>query len=158
MKHRRSGRAPELSGGSLRQDLPAFSMRWARPVPGISRSASTDRSVPASCHIRLSIQSHSKAGNHHHDGRDHFRKISGWFTPQGVRYHEDIRSVTEIAPADWPALLAHADEIRFFERPELWPARPSDRIFHLAITAGQRSRELAINDPFETPELAHLIR
>ena len=84
--------------------------------------------------------------------------VSGWFTPHGVRYHEDIRAVSEIAPADWSALLAHADEIGFFERPEPGPAGPSDRIFHLAITAGGRSRELAINDPFETPRLAHLIR
>lgn len=84
--------------------------------------------------------------------------ISGWFTPHGVRYHEDIRSVSEIAPADWSALLAHADEIGFFGRPEPGPAGPSDRIFHLAITAGERSRELIINDPFQTSELAHLIR
>lgn len=36
--------------------------------------------------------------------------------------------------------------------------RPSDCIFDLAIVAGERSRELAINSPFETPELVHLIR
>ena len=84
--------------------------------------------------------------------------ISGWFTPHGVRYHEDIRAVTEIAPADLSALLAHADEIGFFERSEPGSAGPSERIFHLTITAGGRSRELAINDPFEAPELAHLIR
>lgn len=84
--------------------------------------------------------------------------ISGWFTPHGVGYHEDIRSVTDIAPADWSALLDHAEVIDFFERPESAPAGPSDRIFHLAITTGERSRELAINDTFETPELAHLIR
>lgn len=63
----------------------------------------------------------------------------------------------EIALADWSALLEHADAIDFFDRPESAPAGPSDRIFHLAITAGNRSRELAINDPFETSELAHLI-
>lgn len=45
----------------------------------------------------------------------------------------------------------------FFDRPEPARAEPSDRIFHLAITAGNRHRELAINDPFETPELARLI-
>lgn len=84
--------------------------------------------------------------------------ISGWFTPHSVRYHEDIRSVADIAPADWSALLDHAEVIDFFERPEPAPAGPSDHIFHLAITACERSRELAINDPFETPELAHLIR
>lgn len=83
--------------------------------------------------------------------------LSGWFSPHGVRYHEDVRPVQEIAPADWSALLDHADAIDFFDRPEPTPAGPSDRIFHLAITAGTRSRELAINDPFETPELARLI-
>ena len=35
---------------------------------------------------------------------------------------------------------------------------PSDRIVHLTITAGKRTRELAVNDPFEAPGLAHLIR
>lgn len=37
------------------------------------------------------------------------------------------------------------------------PAGPFNRIFQLTITAGNRTRELAINDPFETLELAHLI-
>lgn len=83
--------------------------------------------------------------------------VSGWLSPPGVGYYEDIRSVLEIAPADWSALLEHADAIDFFDRPEPAPAGPSDRIFHLAITAGNRSRELAINDSFETSELAHLI-
>ena len=83
--------------------------------------------------------------------------VSGWFSPHGVRYHEDVRAVSQIAPADWSALLDHADAIDFFDRPEPAPAGPSDRIFHLTITAGNRHRELAINDPFETPELAHLI-
>ena len=63
----------------------------------------------------------------------------------------------EIAPADWSALLEHADAIDFFDRPEPAPAGPPDRIFHLAVTAGNRSRELEINDPFEISELAHLI-
>jgi hypothetical protein len=45
----------------------------------------------------------------------------------------------------------------FFDRSKPAPAGPSDRIFHLAITAGNRTRELAINDLFETSELAHLI-
>lgn len=83
--------------------------------------------------------------------------ISGWFTPHGVRYHEDVKSVAQIAPADWSTLLAHADEINFFGRPEPAPAGSSARIYHLAITSGERSRELAINDPYEAPELAHLI-
>lgn len=83
--------------------------------------------------------------------------VSGWFSLRGVRYHEDVRSVSQIAPADWAALLDHADAIDFFDRPEPAPAGHSDRIFHLTITAGNRHRELAINDPFETPELAHLI-
>ena len=61
------------------------------------------------------------------------------------------------APADWSALLDHADAIDFFNRPEPAPAGPSDRIFHLAITAANRHRELAVNDPFDTPGLAHLI-
>ena len=83
--------------------------------------------------------------------------VSGWLSPPGVGYHKDIRSVLEIAPADWSALLEHADAIDSFDRSEPALAGPSDRIFHLAITAGNRSRELAINDPFETSELAHLI-
>jgi hypothetical protein len=40
---------------------------------------------------------------------------------------------------------------RLFDRSEPAPAGPSGRIFHLAITAGNRSRELAINDPLEHP-------
>lgn len=40
--------------------------------------------------------------------------VSGWFSPHGVRYHEDVRPVQEIAPADWSALLDHADAIDFF--------------------------------------------
>jgi hypothetical protein len=76
--------------------------------------------------------------------------ISGWFTPHGVRYYKDIRSVTEIVPKDWTALLARADEIGFFVRPEPGPAGPADRILHLAVTLGERCCELAINDPFET--------
>ncbi len=65
--------------------------------------------------------------------------------------------MSQIAPASWSALLGHADAIDFFECPKSAPAGPSNRIFHLAITAGNRSCELAINDPFETPELTHLI-
>ena len=83
--------------------------------------------------------------------------LSGWFRLHDVRYHEEVRPVSQIATADWSALLDHADAIDFFDRPEPAPAGPSDRIFHLTITAGNRHRELAINDPFETPELAHLI-
>ena len=84
--------------------------------------------------------------------------ISGWFTPHGELYHEEGRAIDEIATADWAALLAHADHIGFFTRPE--PARPAPdaRIFHLTITSGERSRELAVNDPFEAPEFAMLIR
>ena len=83
--------------------------------------------------------------------------ISGWFTPHGTRYHEDRRRLDQIAPEDWAALLVHAEAIGFFTRPEPGPAASDARIFHLTITAGERSRELAINDPFETPELARLI-
>ena len=83
--------------------------------------------------------------------------ISGWFTPHGTRYHVDRRRLDQIAPEDWAALLAHAEAIGFFTRPEPRPAASDARVFHLAITAGDRSRELAINDPFETPELARLI-
>ncbi len=83
--------------------------------------------------------------------------VSGWFTPHGTRYHEDRRRLDQIASEDWAALLAHADAIGFFTRPEPAPAPPEARIFHVAITAGDRSRELAINDPFDAPELARLI-
>lgn len=84
--------------------------------------------------------------------------ISGWFTPHGTLYHEEGRTLDEIAPEDWSNLLAHADAIDFFTRPDpAWPALEA-RIFHLTITDGERSRELAVNDPFEAPELAFLIR
>lgn len=83
--------------------------------------------------------------------------ISGWFTPHGSCYHEDRRRLDQIAPEEWAALLAHAEAIDFFTRLEPAPAASDARIFHLAITAGDRSRELAINDPFATPELARLI-
>lgn len=84
--------------------------------------------------------------------------ISGWFTPHGTLYHEEGRRLDEIASEDWSNLLAHADAIDFFTRPDPALPAPEARIFHLAITAGNRSRELAINDPFEVPELAQLIR
>ncbi len=83
--------------------------------------------------------------------------ISGWFTPHGVRYHEDRRRIEEIAAEDWTALLAHADTIGFFTRPQPAPAPPEARIYHLQITANGRTRELAINDPFESPELAKIV-
>lgn len=82
---------------------------------------------------------------------------SGWFTPHGVRYHEDRRRRDEIAPEDWAALLAHADSVDFFTRPDPAPPAPDARIYHLHIVSADRSRELAINDPFEAPELARLI-
>ena len=84
--------------------------------------------------------------------------ISGWFTPHGELYHEDGRTIDEIAAADWATLLDHADGIGFFTRPE--PQRPAAdaRIFHVTITSGNRTRTLAVNDPFEAPELALLIR
>lgn len=84
--------------------------------------------------------------------------VSGWFTPHGVRYHEEARTTDRIALEDWLALLAHADAIGFFTRPEPSAAASDARIFHVTITAGDRSRELAVHDPFETPELAMLIR
>ncbi|MEG3174067.1 hypothetical protein U1708_17810 [Sphingomonas sp. ZB1N12] len=59
--------------------------------------------------------------------------------------------MTEIVPNDWTALLARADEIGFFVRPEPGPAGPADRIFHLAITSGEQTCELAINDPSRRP-------
>lgn len=84
--------------------------------------------------------------------------ISGWFTPHGELYHEEGRTIDEIAAADWGTLLDHADSIGFFTRPE--PQRPllDARIFHVTITSGDRSRVLAVNDPFEAPELAMLVR
>lgn len=84
--------------------------------------------------------------------------ISGWFTPYGELYHEEGRTIDEIAAVDWATLLAHADRIGFFTCPESQRPAPEARIFHVAITSGDRSRELAVNDPFEAPELAMLIR
>lgn len=65
--------------------------------------------------------------------------------------------MSQIRLAEWSSLLDHADAIDFFEPPEPVPAGPFNRIFHLTITAGNWTRGLAINDPFERPELAHLI-
>ncbi len=76
--------------------------------------------------------------------------VSGCFTPHSVRYRQDVRSVSQIAPADWSALLDHADAIDFSRRSEPAPAGPPDRISHLAITAGNRIPKLAINDLFKT--------
>jgi hypothetical protein len=82
--------------------------------------------------------------------------VSGWFTPHDVRYHEEARTTNWIALEDWSALLVHADAIGFFTRPEP-PAATSDaRIFHVTISAGDRSRELTVHDPYEAPELAML--
>jgi hypothetical protein len=82
---------------------------------------------------------------------------SGWFTPHGVRYYEERRALDEIAPEDWTAFLDHADRVDFFTRPEPSTASPDARILHLTVTMDGRSRELAINDPFEAPELARLV-
>lgn len=79
------------------------------------------------------------------------------FRSPGVRYHEGIRLALQVTLAGWSALIEHADAINFFDRSKPAPVGLSDCIFHLAITAGNRSRELAIDDPFETSELAYLI-
>lgn len=84
--------------------------------------------------------------------------ISGWFTPHGELYQQEGRTIDEIAAADWMTLLAHADSIDFITRPEPQRPAPDARIFHLTITFGDQSRDLAVNDPFEAPELAMLIR
>ena len=135
----------------------------ARRTMGIEDVPHTPRDAVAAS----PVSSESAAFNHEvdpaadrqneHPGDGIVCGVSGWFSPHGVRYHEDVRSVSQIAPADWSALLDHADAIDFFNRPEPAPAGPSDRIFHLAITAANRHRELAVNDPFDTPGLAHLI-
>jgi hypothetical protein len=53
-----------------------------------------------------------------------------------------VTALDEIAPEDWSNLLAHADAIDFFTRPD--PAwRHWKPVFHLTITDGERSRELA---------------
>lgn len=57
--------------------------------------------------------------------------------------------MSQIAPAEWSALLGHAHAIDFSRHSQPAPAGPSDRIFHLAITAGNRIRKLAINDLFK---------
>jgi len=83
---------------------------------------------------------------------------SGWMRNRGPSAREKARdAMSQVAPANWSALLDHADAIDFSNRLEAAPTGPSDRIFPLAITARNRSCELAINDPFETFELAHLI-
>lgn len=84
--------------------------------------------------------------------------ISGWFTPHGILYHEEGRRLDEITSEDWSNLLTHADVIDFFTRPDPALPAPEARIFHLTVAAGNRSRELAVNDPFEAPELAELYR
>ena len=83
--------------------------------------------------------------------------VSGWFTPQGELYHEEGRTIDEIAAEDWAGLLAHADRIGFFTRREPERPPPEARIFHLTIRSGERSRELAVSNPFEAPDLARLI-
>lgn len=65
--------------------------------------------------------------------------------------------MAQIASADWSALLDHANAIYVFECLNQGPSGPSDCIFHLAVTVGNRNRKLAIVDSLETPKLAHLI-
>lgn len=84
--------------------------------------------------------------------------VSGWFTPHGELYHEEGRRLDDIAAEDWATLLAHADSVDFFKRPEPQAPASDARIFHVTINSGALSRELAVNDPFEAPELAMLIR
>ena len=48
--------------------------------------------------------------------------VSRWFSPHGVRYHEDLRSVSRITRADWSALLEHADAIDYRGATICWPA------------------------------------
>ena len=83
--------------------------------------------------------------------------VSGWLTQHGTRYHEERRTVDEIAAGDWSQLLAHAETVSFFTRPESASVEPNERLFHLKVTAGERSRELAIKDPFENGNLAKLV-
>ncbi len=83
--------------------------------------------------------------------------VSGWFSPHGVRPEKMSGRCRRLRRQTGRRMLDHADAIDFSDRPEPAPAGPFDRIFHLAIRAGNRHRKLAINDPFETPELARLI-
>ena len=91
------------------------------------------------------------------DGRRNARRF-GLVHPHETLHHEEGRTIDEIAADDWANLLAHADAIGFFTRPDPPLPAPDARIFHLTITSGERSRELSVNDPFESPELALLIR
>lgn len=83
--------------------------------------------------------------------------VSGWFSLHSVRPERMFGRCRRLRWRSGRRCSAHADAINFFEQPEPVPAGPFNRIFQLTITAGNRTRELAINDPFETLELAHLI-
>jgi len=83
--------------------------------------------------------------------------VSGWFSLHSVRPERMFGRCRRLRWRSGRRCSAHADAIDFFEQPEPVSLGPFKRIFRLTITVGNRTRGLAINDPFETPELAHLI-
>lgn len=141
-------------------------MSACSPGPVTGQTTLADGLDPAQVET-LPIMSDATLGDHAGESEDERENrqdgdglvcgLSGWFTPHGVRYHEDIRSVSEIDPTNWSMLLEHARLIDFFERPEPAPAGLGDRTIHLRLTVDGRSRELAINAPYETTDLARLV-
>ena len=65
--------------------------------------------------------------------------------------------MSEIASADWSAMLDHANAVDAFKCLNQGRTGTSDCIFHIAVTIGNRSGKLAIVDPLWTPERGHLI-
>lgn len=65
--------------------------------------------------------------------------------------------MSEIAPADWSTLLNHVWAVDFFKRYEPLPAGSEYCVVHLRLTVDGRSCEMAINDPYETPNLVRRV-
>lgn len=106
----------------------------------LRNAVTASRAPPESAAFNHEIEPHHRSPKRACRGRDRVRCFGMAQSPRcGTK--EDIRSVLEIAPADWSALLEHADAIDFFNRPEPAPAGPSDRIFHHGRKPQPRARD-----------------
>lgn len=87
--------------------------------------------------------------------------ISGGIAHFPGRAGERIRHLADLEPALVAELLAAADAVAFFTRPdpvETAPVRPDARTYGIRLVHADRSRVLTVPEPFEVPELAQLVR
>ena len=83
--------------------------------------------------------------------------ISGGTAHFPGRAGERIRHLADLEPALVAELLAAADAVAFFTRPDP-VVRPDARTYGIRLVHADRSRVLTVPEPFEVPELAQLVR